>query len=161
MGLAEIRAGKENRGKPKEKKVYHIPKKSKKRIALEKEIGLTDSQRMDKWFEERRKNLVGVCQCGCSMPSQKKDDTFYRHCICHIFPKFKFKSIDTHPLNFVERRFWGGCHGIMDDTSIERWVGMADWDDIKAKFLVLEQSLTDKEKTFKFYHKLKELVDNN
>jgi hypothetical protein len=49
----------------------------------------------------------------------------------------------------------------MDDTSVERWAGMADWDDIKSKFLVLEPMLTEEEKKTKFYSQLLKLVTEN
>lgn len=142
-----------------EKKKYSIPKVSEKRkqkINEQKEAG-TDAD-MDKFFEAMRKKMCGTCQCGCAQPSQKKDDTFYRNCICHIFPKRLFKSIATHELNWVERAFWGGCHTQMDDTSIERWKNYADWDDIKEKFYMLAPLLTGEERKTKFYRNLENLV---
>lgn len=142
-----------------EKKVYSIPKKGVKKLAEEaaaKESG-TDAA-MDMWFDDRRKEMTGVCQCGCGKPSQKNDDEFYRHCCCHIFPKSIFKSISLHPLNFIERAFWGGCHSVMDDTSIQRWPKMKDWDLIKERFVILSPLLTVKEKAKKFYINLEKLV---
>jgi hypothetical protein len=144
---------------PKQKKLYVIPKKSKKRIEREKKMLLSD-ENYDAWFEERRKDLIGVCQCGCGQKSQKKDDTYYRHCVCHIYPKRLFKSIATHPLNFVERAFWGGCHTNLDEGGMDKWPGMADWDDIKAKVEILEPYLTPEEKATKFYFNLKSLIQN-
>jgi hypothetical protein len=175
----------------KEKKVYTIPKKSEKRIAKEKaeeqktvivkpkkkgwfdieeaERGITithvsnpkGNAELQRWFEDRRKELVGTCQCGCGNKSQKKDDTFFKGSCCHIFPKRKFKSVMLHPLNYVERAMFGGCHSIMDDTSMDRWVNFADWEDIKAKFHVLSPLLTQEEKASKFYSHLEKLVLNN
>jgi hypothetical protein len=138
-----------------------IAKKSKKKIAEEKENFVPGDSFLETWHKNRRKEQTGVCQCGCSRPSQKKDDTFFRGSNCHIFPKNKFESIMYHPLNCVERAMFGGCHSIMDDTSIERWVNMADWDDIKAKFKVLEPLITENERKHKFFTHLKRLVDEN
>lgn len=160
MGLNELRKIKAEAGVPKKKKAYQIPKKSAKKIKQEI-LAKGDDEARDNWFAERRKDLVGTCQCGCGRKSQKKDDTFYRHCICHVFPKRIFKSVELHPLNFVERAFWGGCHSVMDDTSMDRWVGMADWDDIKMKFGILQPYLTDAEKATKFYSHLEKLVNEN
>jgi hypothetical protein len=129
-------------------------------IASKKTISPSDDN-MQKWFDDTRKKLTGICQCGCGNKSQKNDDTFFRGSCCHIFPKRKFKSIRCHPLNYVERAMFGGCHSIMDDTSIDRWVNFADWDDIKARFYVLSPLLTDEEKTTKFYSHLENLVLNN
>lgn len=160
MGLEEIRKLKEQAGIPKPKKQYVIPKKSAKKIKQEI-LAKGDDEALDLWFEKRRDDLVGVCQCGCGRKSQKKDDMFYRHCICHVFPKRIFKSISRHPLNFVERSFWGGCHTNLDERGMDKWVGMADWDDIKAKFHALEPYLTKEEKATKFYSHLEKLVNEN
>lgn len=129
-------------------------------IASKKTINPSDDN-MQKWFDDTRKKLTGICQCGCGNKSQKNDDTFFRGSCCHIFPKRKFKSIQCHPLNYVERAMFGGCHSIMDDTSIDRWVNFADWDDIKARFYILSPLLTDEEKATKFYSHLERLVLNN
>lgn len=152
LGLAEKTTG------PKPKKA--IPRKSKKRLAEDKAIkdaGGDDSQK-EKWFLARRKEMVGVCQCGCGLPSQKKDDMYFRHSACHIFPKSKFESIQYNKFNFVERAFFGGCHSVMDDTSMDRWPNMADWEDIKEKFHQLVPLLTDAERATKFYAHLEKLV---
>ncbi len=134
-----------------------INKISDKKRAEQKAAGDKDGL-LDQFFEQMRKKMVGVCQCGCGEKSQKKDDTFFRHCICHIFPKRLFPSIATHPLNWVERTFWGGHHTNMDDRSIDLWTKFADWDDIKEKFHQLVPFLTDDERKTKFYHHLEKLI---
>lgn len=143
--------------KAKEKKP--IAKKSEKRLkkeAEEKEKG-TDGN-MDLFFERMRKKMTGVCQCGCGEKSQKNDDTFYRNCICHIFPKRIFKSIADHELNWVERTFWGGHHSNMDNRSMDLWPKFADWEDIKERFHQLAPLLTEEERKNKFYKHLESLV---
>lgn len=153
MDRAEnIRLLKEKAQEPKEKKVYRIPKVSKKR--QEKTV----TTELGSFFREQRKYMTGICQCGCGEPSQKKDDLYFSYCICHIFPKSIFPSIATHELNWVERKFFGGCHTNMDERSIERWVNFADWDDIKEKFAVLKNLITDEERATKFYSNLEKLV---
>lgn len=151
-----------NSGRPlKQKKVHLIPKKSPKRIEKEKqekEARGGDDTQMEFWFKARRKNMVGVCQCGCGKPSQKKDDMYFRHSACHIFPKAKFESVMYDSLNFVERAFFGGCHSVMDDTSLDRWPNMADWEDVKEKFHQLAPKLTDQERATKFYHHLEKII---
>ncbi len=158
MGLNEIRAGKEAARSPKVKKVYTIPKKSKKKIATEAAERKINTGSFEDWFIARRKEMTGTCQCGCGERSSKKDDTYYRNSLAHIFPKRTFESIARHPLNWVERAFWGGCHSVMDDTSVDRWPGMADWSDIVAKFHILDPLISDREKATKFYSKLKQLI---
>jgi hypothetical protein len=159
MGLEDIRKLKREAGIPKAKKFYQMPKVSKKRQKRMAEDNRPEDVKLDEWFEAIRKKLVGVCQCGCGQPSQKKDDTFYRASICHIFPKAYFKSVATHPLNYVELAFFGGCHTTFDLMGVERWVNMACFDDIKAKVLEMEPYLTPEEKSRKFYKNLMELVN--
>lgn len=136
-----------------------IAKRSAKKIAEEKEAkeAGTDGE-MDQFFVAMRKKMVGVCQCGCTRKSSKFEDDTYRCSISHIFPKSRFKSIATHPLNWVERNFWEGCHGNMDNRSMDLWTKFADWDDIKEKFHVLASLLTDEERATKFYTKLEKLI---
>lgn len=122
---------------------------------------LDDKVKKENWFKMIRKKLTGTCQCGCAAKSQKNDDMYFRHSCCHIFPKSDFFSIKYHPLNFVERAFWGGCHSNMDNQSMDKWVNMADWEDIKAKFYELAPLLTDEERSLKFYTHLERLVYSN
>lgn len=150
---------------PKPKKVKKpIAKKSAKKLkqeSEEKKLRNGDDTLMEQWFKARRKELVGVCQCGCAQVSQKKDDTFFRGSCCHIFPKKDFESIMYHPLNFVERAMFGGCHSNMDNQGLDKWPCFADWDDIKEKFHVLAPLLTDEERALKFYSKLEKLIYDN
>lgn len=44
---------------------------------------------------------------------------------------------------------------------MDRWPGMADWDDIKTKFHELAPLLTDAERATKFYSTLEKLIYAN
>jgi hypothetical protein len=158
--------------KPPPKVKKPMRKKSLKKQAVEaeqKKLLSSDGDTLkEQWFKARRREMTGTCQCGCAEPSQKNDDTWFRCSACHIFPKEIFKSIEYHPLNWVERRFWAktsgdfnACHSIMDDTSMDRWPNMGDWDSIKEKFFILAPLLTDEEKAHKFYQHLEKLVYEN
>jgi hypothetical protein len=145
-----------------------MSEKTRLKKEAEKKLISSDGDTLkEQWFKARRKEMTGVCQCGCGESSQKKDDIHFRSSAAHIFPKHLFESVMYHPLNWVERRFWAGnngtsaCHSIMDDTSLERWPGMADWDDIKEKFHVLAPLLTPEEKATNFYKLLEKLVYAN
>lgn len=156
-----IRRIKAEAGLPKKKKTYRIPAKSKKKLAQEteeKKLRGNDDTLMEQWFKARRKELTGVCQCGCGQSSQKKDDTFFRGSCCHVFPKATFESVMYHPLNCIERAMFGGCHARLDEGGIDKWPLMADWDDIKERFHVLAPLLTNQERGTKFYHKLETLI---
>lgn len=136
-----------------------IAKKSAKRIEQDKLDKVNSSNdELELWFKNTRNKLCGFCKCGCNLTSSKNDDKYFKFSCCHIFPKSKFESIKTHPLNFVERAFWGGCHSVMDDTSMDRWKGFADWNDIVEKFHLLAPLLTDEERATKFYSHLEKLI---
>ncbi len=158
MGWKEIQELKKQALIPKPKKIYRLNKVSKKNQKRIAEDGRPDDERLDEWFLERRKEMTGTCSCGCAGKSSKNDDMFYRHSICHIFPKSKFKSVITHPLNWVELSFWGGHHTVFDEGGMDKWPGMACFDDIKAKVLLMEPYLTPEEKGRKFCQKLLEMA---
>lgn len=173
--LERMRAARIPRPKPEKKPMRRKSLKKLAQEAAEKKLVSSDVDTLkEQWFKARRKEMTGVCQCGCGEPSQKEDfipsypggkkKELFRHCIAHIFPKGLFESVMYHPLNWVERRFWAGnagtsaCHSIMDDTSMDRWPNMADWDSIKEKFFILAPLLTDEERAHKFYKHLEKLV---
>lgn len=144
------------------KKLYSIPKVSKKRKEkLKEQQASNPDNSLQVFFEKARRQMVGVCQCGCGRKSQKDDDTFFKHCICHVFPKSIFESIATDPLVWVERTFWGGHHTNFDEQGMDKWPNMADWDDIKEKFHALAPKLTDEERATKFYRLFEKLVYKN
>lgn len=161
MGIEEIRKAKASANIPKPKKYYQIPKVSKKRQKRMAEDGRPIGERLDEWFAERRKEMVGVCQCGCARKSSRNEDDNYRSSICHIFPKKAFPSVACHPLNWVELNFWDGCHTTFDNMGVDRWVNMACFDDIKEKFRLIDPYLAPEEKAKKFYQNLKSIVDEN
>lgn len=145
-------------------KTYKMKAVSDKLAAKKKEqkksLGEDDPQK-EKWFKARQREMIGVCQCGCGQESQKNDKLYFRHSAAHIFPKKIFESIQYHRLNWVERRFWGGCHATMDNKSMDLWPNMADWEDIKEKFHQLVPFLTPEERATKFYQHLERLVYAN
>lgn len=148
------------------KKPKPLKKVSDKKAAADaeakKELGEDDTLK-EKWFKARRKEMQGVCQCGCAEKSSKMDDANFRSSICHIFPKGIFESVQYHKLNWVERKFWAtatssACHTNMDTRGLDRWPMMADWEDIKERFYILSELLTDEERATNFYTKLNHLV---
>lgn len=136
------------------------PISDKKAAQLKEEKALRgegDTQK-EKWFKARRKEMTGTCQCGCAGKSSKHDEINFRSSIAHIFPKATFESVALHPMNWVERAFWGGCHSNADEGGLDKWPNMADWEDIKEKFFILAPLLTDAERGTKFYQKMEQLV---
>src|ERR1700761_316449 len=145
MGAEEIRNLKAKVLLPKEKKPYRINRVSAKTLerrakeAAEVENGkaLTSAGAdCERWFEDRRKELTGVC-AHCGGRSCKDSDQYWKFSIAHILPKNIFHSVKTHPLNYIELCFFNNsCHtnfdnktlDVMDlncfDTVIERFVSM-------------------------------------
>jgi len=167
--LARMWAARIPKPKPEKKPMRRKSLQRLAKEAAERKLVSSDGDTFkEQWFKARRREMVGICQCGCGEPSQKKDDLYFRHSAAHIFPKRDFESVMYHPLNWVERRFWAktsgdfnACHSIMDDTSMERWPGMADWADIREKFFILAPLLTYEERGKPFYTTLEKLVYQN
>src|SRR6185312_6426762 len=131
MSLEDIRRLKEQAKLPKEKKFYQIPKvsvKRQKQIEVEGKIRETTKKmaktvsgtaEMTRWFQERRKQMTGKC-AHCGDPSCKNSDEYYKFSIAHILPKRIFKSVATHPLNWIELCFWGNsCHTNLDNNMLD------------------------------------------
>lgn len=160
-GLAEITTG------PKPKKaIAKFSDKKLAEIAEEKKKTGEDNTQKEKWFKARRKEMIGVCSCGCTQKSSKHDDINFRSSAAHIFPQRLFPSVQFHRLNWVERAIWAtqkssSCHTNMDNRSMDLWPNFEDWDDIKAKFHELAPLLTDAERATKFYQQLEALVYKN
>jgi len=143
MGLDEIRRLKDEANKPKEpKKRKPIPKESKKKKQQKKEYG----DNLTAWFDERRKEMTGRCK-NCGKRSEKNSNQYFKFSICHILPKARFKSVATHPDNWIELCFWGdnSCHTNMDNCILD-FTQMACWDEIVVKFQKLWPLLNKREK---------------
>lgn len=105
MGLKEIQALKEQAKEPK-------VKKAKKAIE-------SGSAELTRWFKNRRAEMTGIC-AHCGDPSCRGSDEYFKFSIAHILPKNIFKSVATHPLNWIELCFWGNsCHTNMDNKTLD------------------------------------------
>lgn len=75
----------------------------------------------DRWFQERRLEMVGKC-LNCGKPSCMHSDVYYKFSIAHILPKSPrmFPSVATHPDNWIELCFWeNDCHGRFDKFTLD------------------------------------------
>lgn len=148
---------------PKEKKVYRIPKVSKKRME-ELKGGKNGDDKLDRWFEERRLEMTGRCVL-CGGNTEKKNDETYRRSIHHLLDKRKsmFPSLALHPVNFLEVCFYGNsCHTNLHNGSIsyELLHDSKEWSIIKPKLEILLPLCTEEEKRNKLYSKLQSLLKN-
>lgn len=154
MSYLEERAARKNKLAPplsfkKERKpIAKQSAKKKAEIAEQKVVGKPASKlELDVWFEERRKEMTGVCS-ECGGVTGKNDDKFYRHSIAHILPKrpSMFPSIATNNLNWVELCFWGNsCHSKFD-SSFEKAATMRIWPFAMKQTNILYPMLTPEEK---------------
>jgi hypothetical protein len=150
MGLLEIQKLKENANLPKEKKVYRIPKQSKKKLAaieVEKQAKIdnkpTGSLELQRWFLDRRKEMKGFCQ-HCGGKTEKDTDNF-RCSIAHILEKSTVKSVATHPSNWLELCFYGNsCHTNLDNKMLDI-MDLNCFDDVIEKVTVMYPSIAQSE----------------
>lgn len=153
MGIDEIRKLKSEATQPKERRVYRIsPKSEKKKMqeVIEREGG--SDAALDRWFEDGRKAMTGICLF-CGGKTEKHNDATYRNSEAHLFPKRKnmFPSIATHPENMVELCFFGNsCHTNFDNNIIAfediKYQHPEVWKEIIRKVVILYPVMTKQEK---------------
>lgn len=149
MSIENIRRIKEQAKLPKEKRVYRIPKKSAKKIkqdAEEKELRkVGGGNELDRWFNERRAQLTGQCS-HCGGKTTKDSDQYFKHSIAHLLPKRLFKSIATHPENFLELCFWNNsCHQNFDNHTLD-FMDLNCFDEAVRKFVAMYPDIAANEK---------------
>lgn len=147
-------APKESVAKPKKS----IAKKSAKKILEEKES--KEANEMDMFFEDARKQMTGKCFI-CGGKTEKDNEKNYKCSIAHLFPKSKFPSIATHPINRIELCYYGkSCHTNFDNRllTFEYIKINTDWTIIVNKFRILSPLLTNGERATKFYSHLENLI---
>jgi len=94
---------------------------------------------LQRWFEDRHKEMKGVCQ-HCSGKTEKGKGT-YKCSIAHILPKAYFKSIATHPLNWIELCFYNqSCHTNFDQMSLDI-MDLNCFDEVITKFVAMYPSI--------------------
>ena len=103
------------------------------------------SAALERWYEERRLEMTGICH-HCGAPSCMHSDIYFKFSICHILPKSIFPSVSTHHSNFIELCFWNrNCHGNMDHHILDL-TEMNCWDEIVEKFLLIYPHIAASEK---------------
>lgn len=134
-------------GKPKEeKKVYIIPKQSKKqKEKLKEEKPARDEQ--NEWFvaievKEFKKGFCNCWNCGEKIPK-----AFARAATAHVLPKRnnQFPSVKTHPENYLILGAGCGCHNRYD-RSWEDAAQMKVWPLAVEKFNIIYPFIAAKEK---------------
>lgn len=140
MSIENIRAIKEAAKLPKQKKIYTIPKLSKKKAAELKEQKVSGKPasklELDVWFDEIRKKhwgLLKCCscfECGAAIPMG-----YSRHATAHLLPKKLFKSVATHELNYLILGAGCGCHAKTD--RVDKFVQMKVWPEAARRIKIM------------------------
>lgn len=156
MGLEEIRKIHDDKGKPRDKKIYRLNKVSQKTAEkavrqhqdIESGKALTSgSAELKRWFEDRRKELTGIC-AHCGGHSCKNSDTYWKFSVAHILPKNIFKSVAMHPLNFVELCFFNNsCHTNFDNKTLDI-MDLNCFDIVIKRFVAIYPSIDPKESRY-------------
>jgi hypothetical protein len=99
---------------------------------------------LERWFNDRHKEMTGRCMhCG---GKSSKGTPMYKCSIAHILPKAYFKSVATHPLNWVELCFWGqSCHTNFDNFMLDI-TELNCFDTVIERFIAMYPHIDDKEK---------------
>jgi hypothetical protein len=128
-------------------KMHATIEDSSKRIAKADAITVksTNNAELQRWFDDRRKEMTGVC-VNCGGKTSKNDDKYYKFCIAHLLPKAYLKSIATHPDNWIELCYFGNsCHAQYDNHMIDL-IDLNCFDSVIEKFVKIYPSIANDEK---------------
>lgn len=150
MGIEEIRKLKSGLPKPPKHK-KPIAKKSAKKLKQEAELKAAAKKggggELDRWFQARRKEMNGRC-LHCGEKTTKHHDQWYKASIAHILPKRLFKSVSTHPLNWIELCFWSNnCHANYDNHTLDI-TELNCYDLVIERFIAIYPAIAPKEKKY-------------
>jgi hypothetical protein len=111
---------------------------------LPRGIVISNAGGLQRWFEERAEEMKGTCR-HCGGKSQKGKEN-YKCSIAHILPKAYFKSVATHPDNWIELCFYGNsCHTNFDNYMIDI-LELNCFDDVIQKFVRMYPSIAPEER---------------
>lgn len=106
---------------------------------------VANNAKLQRWFEERRNELTGYCK-HCNGETEKNSEKYWKYSICHILPKAYFKSVATHPSNFVELCYHqNSCHSQMDNKMLDL-IDMNCFDEVVQKFVEMYPSIAPEER---------------
>lgn len=115
-------------------------------VSLEqKALNASKAAAMQRWFAERREEMKGKCaHCGGKTMKYNGDKFYYS--IAHILPKAYFKSVATHPDNWIELCFYGeSCHTNYDNHMIDI-MDLNCFDDVISKFVRMYPDIDKEER---------------
>lgn len=111
---------------------------------LHKEQNAVGNAELKRWFDDRHKEMTGKCK-HCNGKTQKGQNNFINS-IAHILPKAYFKSVATHPENWIELCFYGNsCHTNLDNYSLDI-MELNCFDEVVKKFVSMYPSIAVQER---------------
>lgn len=124
-----------------------LKKRKVKIISSDEQPKKAGGASLDRWFKERRLEMTGVCR-HCGGRTEKKNDSTYKFSVAHILPKRLFKSVATHPKNFIELCFHGNsCHTNFDNCTLE-WVQLNCFAEVIEKFVAMYPEIAPDERRY-------------
>ena len=106
---------------------------------IHKEQNAAGNAELKRWFDDRHKEMTGKCK-HCHGKTQKGQSN-YINSIAHILPKSCFKSVATHPDNWIELCFYGNsCHTNLDNYSLDI-MDLNCFDEVVQKFVSMYPSI--------------------
>lgn len=103
-----------------------------------------DYAELDRWFKDRQKEMTGRC-ANCNGKTEAHTKHF-KCSIAHILPKAYFKSVATHPDNWLELCFYGNsCHTNLDHAMIDL-IELNCFDTVIQKFTKMYPFIAQEEK---------------
>lgn len=97
------------------------------------------------WFKRQRKYMKGVCE-HCGGKTERDNDKTFHFSIAHLLEKSKFKSVATHPENWIELCYYGNsCHTNFDNKMINL-IDLNCFDSVIDKFVKIYPHIAADEK---------------
>jgi hypothetical protein len=144
---------------PKPKKP--IAKKSPKKIAEEKEERASRGPDGDTELQKFMKNAIKRMRGVCSETGLRTETKIFKYAcmsIAHILPRQKVKSVQYHPLNWVELDV--GMHVKFDKMSWEEREQMGCWPEIRNKLISMYDQI-DPSELRHFPSSVREYIEKN
>lgn len=89
--------------------------------------------------------MTGRCR-HCGEKTCRDSDAYFKCSIAHILPKAYFRSVATHPLNWIELCFWNrSCHTNYDNHSLDI-SELNCYDEVIEKFVAMYPAIDPKER---------------
>lgn len=108
-----------------------------------------ENTELELWFRIIRNKMTGKCECGCNQPSSKFSDKFFKFSCAHLLAKSVFKSVATHPMNYLELSAFGdSCHTVFDNMGYEHCKKTKPvlWAIVVERFNIIYPSIVESER---------------